>query len=120
MPSKVRQKKIMEKLNRAQKCSILGPQNLGSRGGGPPPLDPHLKRANKGNPIPFFAELPKVIKHSSSISLTPIHSQFRFHKMSLCLFLRLERCSNHHYRYPYAFRTLVLLGTIPKNYLSFF
>ena len=33
-------KKIMEKLNRAQKCSILGPQNLGSRGGpgprGPP------------------------------------------------------------------------------------
>ena len=31
----------MEKLNRAQKCSILGPQNLGSRGGpgprGPPP-----------------------------------------------------------------------------------
>ena len=46
MPSKARQKKIMEKLNRAQKCSILGPQNLGSRGGGPgppgPPLDPHL------------------------------------------------------------------------------
>ena len=36
MPSEARQKKIMEKLNRAQKCSILGPQNLGS-GGGPPP-----------------------------------------------------------------------------------
>ena len=34
MPSKARQNKIMEKLNRAQKCSILGPQNLGSRGGG--------------------------------------------------------------------------------------
>ena len=35
----------MEKLNRAQKCSILGPQNLGSRGGLGPwvPLDPHLK-----------------------------------------------------------------------------
>ena len=32
----MRGKKIMEKLNRAQKCSILGPQNLGS-GGGPPP-----------------------------------------------------------------------------------
>ena len=34
----------MEKLNRAQKCSILGPQNLGSGGPGPPgpPLDPHL------------------------------------------------------------------------------
>ena len=29
-------KKIMEKLNRAQKCSILGPQNLGSVGAGPP------------------------------------------------------------------------------------
>ena len=40
MPSEARQKKIMKKLNRAQKCSILGPQNLGSRGGpgpqGPP------------------------------------------------------------------------------------
>ena len=37
----------MEKLNRAQKCSILGPQNLGSRAGlGPPgaplPLNPYL------------------------------------------------------------------------------
>ena len=39
MLSKARQKKIMEKLNRAQKCSILGPQNLGSRGG-PGPLGP--------------------------------------------------------------------------------
>ena len=37
MPSEARQKKIMKKLNRAQKCSILGPQNLGSRGGGPGP-----------------------------------------------------------------------------------
>ena len=46
MPSEARQKKIMEKLNRAQKCSILGPQNLGSGGArdpGPPPLDPHLE-----------------------------------------------------------------------------
>ena len=46
MPSEARQKKIMEKLNRAQKCSILGPQNLGSGGGARaprgPPLDPHL------------------------------------------------------------------------------
>ena len=44
MPSEARQKKIMEKLNRAQKCSILGPQNLGSRGGPDPrpPLDPRL------------------------------------------------------------------------------
>ena len=39
MPSEARQKKIMEKLNRAQKCSILGPQNLGS-GGGPGPRGP--------------------------------------------------------------------------------
>ena len=47
MPSEVRQKKIMEKLNRAQKCSILGPQNLGWGGarapGPPPPPDPHLQ-----------------------------------------------------------------------------
>ena len=33
MLSEARQKKIREKLNRAQKCSILGPQNLGSGGG---------------------------------------------------------------------------------------
>ena len=39
MLSKARQKKVMEKLNRAQKCSILGPQNLGS-GGGPGPRAP--------------------------------------------------------------------------------
>ena len=45
MPSEVRQK-IMEKLNRAQKCSILGPQNLGSRGaralGAPPGSAPEV------------------------------------------------------------------------------
>ena len=40
MPSEARQKKIMEKLNRAQKCSILGPQNLGSRGGPGPRVPP--------------------------------------------------------------------------------
>ena len=35
----------MDKLNRAQKCSILGPQNLGSRGAQAPraPLDLHLR-----------------------------------------------------------------------------
>ena len=40
----------MEKLNKAQKCSILGPQNLGSRGGpGPPgaPLDLRLRSMNR-------------------------------------------------------------------------
>ena len=44
MLNKARQKKIMEKLNRAQKCLILGPQNLGSRGAWAPRslLDPHL------------------------------------------------------------------------------
>ena len=43
MPSEARQKKIMEKLNRAQKCSILGPQNLGSGGGPPPGSAPELQ-----------------------------------------------------------------------------
>ena len=51
MPSESRQKKIMEKLNRAQKYSILGPQNLGSmgaRGPGPRPLPgPCLKTKYK-------------------------------------------------------------------------
>ena len=32
----------MEKLNRAQKCSILGPQNLGSREGPGPPGPPWI------------------------------------------------------------------------------
>ena len=40
MPSKARQKKIMEKLNRAQKCSILGPQNLGLGGARAPGAPP--------------------------------------------------------------------------------
>ena len=40
MPSEARQKKIVEKLNRAQKCSILRPQNLGSGGGPGPPGPP--------------------------------------------------------------------------------
>ena len=40
MPSEARQKKIMEKLNRAQKCSILGPQNLGLGGGARAPVAP--------------------------------------------------------------------------------
>ena len=34
---------IMEKLNRAQKCSILGPQNLGSRGGRAPGPHPWIR-----------------------------------------------------------------------------
>ena len=42
MPSEARQIKIMEKLNRAQKCSILGPQNLGSRGGPDPGSAPGI------------------------------------------------------------------------------
>ena len=33
----------MEKLNRAQKCSILGPQNLGSSGGPGPPSPPWIR-----------------------------------------------------------------------------
>ena len=50
MPSEARQKKIMsqkkKKENRAQRCSILGPQNLGSRGG-PGPRGPPWIRAWK-------------------------------------------------------------------------
>ena len=54
MPSEARQKKIMEKLNRAQKCSIFRPQNLGSRGtqapgaplGSAPALLPENKQSN--------------------------------------------------------------------------
>ena len=51
MSSEARQKKNMVKLNRAQKCSILGPQNPGPR---PPPPDPHLYyRRNYRLQLPF-------------------------------------------------------------------
>ena len=56
MPSEARQKKIMEKLNRAQKCSILGPQNLGSGGARAPgahPLDLHLERYSTSGKLEF-------------------------------------------------------------------
>ena len=43
MPSEARQKKIMEKLNRAKKCSILGPQNLGSGGARAPGAPPWIR-----------------------------------------------------------------------------
>ena len=48
----------MEKLNRAQKCSILGPQNLGSRGGArapgtPPGSAPVRTRVSLLGPISF-------------------------------------------------------------------
>ena len=48
MPSEARQKTIMEKLNRAQKCSILGPQNLGSGGGPGPRGPPWIRTCNLG------------------------------------------------------------------------
>ena len=43
MPREARQKKIMEKLNRAQKSSILWPQNLGSRGAQAPEAPLYLR-----------------------------------------------------------------------------
>ena len=54
MPSEARQKKIMEKLNRAQKCSILGPQNLGSRGG-PDPRPPPRSEPGSCRRLPLTA-----------------------------------------------------------------
>ena len=58
MPSEARQKKIMEKLNRAQKCSILEPQNLGSRGGAGPPAPPWIRTwfQNLHNSLPTARE----------------------------------------------------------------
>ena len=58
MSSKVKPKKIMEKLNRAQKCLILGPQNLGSRGAlAPTPLDPHLE-------VPVYVRIGRCAVHA--------------------------------------------------------
>ena len=70
MPSEARQKKIMEKLNRAQKCSILGPQNLGSRGArapGPPGSAPHctISRDQNGKTRKFFLSDPFRVRHNT-------------------------------------------------------
>ena len=61
MLSEARQKKIMEKLNRAQKCSILGPQNLGSRGGPGPPGPPPGSAPEK----PYGGWIRRQITHLS-------------------------------------------------------
>ena len=57
----------MEKLNRVQKCSILGPQNLGSRGGwapGPPRSTPaQPTRANEHNCSDFASPSVLQTKH---------------------------------------------------------
>ena len=45
MPAK-RGKKNYEKIKKGPKCSILGPQNLGSRGEARAPLDPRLEYTN--------------------------------------------------------------------------
>ena len=87
MPSEVRQKN-MEKLNRAQKCSILGPKNLGSRAppsGSAPghlpehwfpfPLNPALHWQIKPPPefthVASSAQLCALAEHSF-ISLHPL------------------------------------------------
>ena len=61
-----RGKKIMEKLNRAQKCSILGPQNLGSRGGPGPRGPPWIRtcRIFKFIPIQWFIRFPDFTEFS--------------------------------------------------------
>ena len=69
----------MEKLNRAQKCSILGPQNLGSRGGpgprGPPGSAPatyvaqtknEQKKQNKTKNNRFASNAPRIIQIQSN------------------------------------------------------
>ena len=52
----------MEKLNRAQKCSILGPQNLGSGGarapGAPPGSAPELTRLMKSVTLKYNPLVP--------------------------------------------------------------
>ena len=71
MPSEARPKKIMEKLNRAQKCSILGPQNLGSKGGPRAPPGSAPEGGTRGtSPSNFF---------SFSCSFQQIYWQTRMH-----------------------------------------
>ena len=50
----------MEKLNRAAKCSILGPQNLGSRGGPGPPGPPPGSAAVEDDISVIFTSKPLV------------------------------------------------------------
>ena len=66
----------MEKLNRAQKCSILGPQNLGSRGGGPGPRDhpgsaPEEKHQKVGHLSPWN-QYKGVARDSKYSQMSPV------------------------------------------------
>ena len=71
MLSEARQKKIMEILNRAQKCPILGPQNLGSGGRAPGvPLDPHLQ-----HPVDLSMKLKL---YRGDVGLVPRGNQYAF------------------------------------------
>ena len=82
MPSEARQKKIMEKLNRAQKCSILGPQNLGSGGTGPPGPPPGSAPGLVDSTPYFLQEMAVYFDHKIQApgqgghSLSAWHSNF--------------------------------------------
>ena len=75
MQSEARPEKIMEKINRALKWSILGPQNFGLGGEVPgplgPPLDPHLL-----NKI-FQGTVCSLIESSSLLSRSTVRSECR-------------------------------------------
>ena len=85
MLSKARQKKIMEKLNRAQKCSISGPQNLGSGGGPGPPLDPHLN---------CTATTDSSTKNCQEFRFPFVNSLWKFMKLSVKLYY-IEVSADH-------------------------
>ena len=75
----------MEKLNRAQKCTTLGPQNLGSRGGlgpGPPGSAPVLAQIQE-----FL-----VLKERSSLISLMLNFKKKQKKTRLSLFFGVITC----------------------------
>ena len=68
-------KKIMEKLNRAQKCSILGPQNLGSRGGGPVPCNGMIAPGFKFHQYLTFMWKRRLICHAGFQEVGSCHTR---------------------------------------------
>ena len=77
MLSEARQKKIMEKLNRAQKCSILGPQNLGSGGARAPGVPPWIRTWNSYDVViyVFTSDMTNVPQFSFMCNLSLKYSK---------------------------------------------
>ena len=74
----------MEKLNRAQKCSILGPQNLGSRGGPGPRAPPGSAPVMTLSEYALYTEIFNVLANSDNVHLQVCHTAMNLSSFCEC------------------------------------